>query len=110
MRKEVRARLERAGFHFGTVKEFLGLSDEEAAFLELKLALATDLQRRRTADGMTQAEVAVRLGTSQSRVAKMEAADKSVSIDLLVRALFALGVPRRTLGRLISSGPSIRAV
>lgn len=109
MRKEMRERLKRAGFHFGTVKEFLDLSDEEAAFIELKLALAERLQKVRNSSGMTQAAVATRLGTSQSRVAKMEAVDKSVSIDLLFRALFALGVPRQVIGRLIASSPRIRA-
>src|SRR5581483_4278956 len=50
--------------------------------------------RRRAELGLSQAVVAKRLGSSQSRVAKMEAGDPSVSLDLLLRALLALGATR----------------
>ena len=102
MKKETRDRLEKAGFRIGSVKEFLQLSDEEVAFVELKLALATFLREVRNRDGVTQTEIARRLGSSQSRVAKMEAADPSVSIDLLIRTLLALGVSRKRVGQVIS--------
>lgn len=102
MKKETRDRLEKAGFRIGSVKEFLQLSDEEVAFVELKLALATFLREVRNRDGVTQTEIARRLGSSQSRVAKMEAADPSVSIDLLIRTLLALGVSRQRVGQVIS--------
>lgn len=109
MRKELRERLERAGFRVGTVTEFLDLSPEEEAFVELKITLASRLQRLRLEEGLTQAQVAKRLHTSQSRVAKMETGDRTVSIDLLVRALFAMGVSRQSLARVIGSGPKQRA-
>jgi len=109
MRKELRDRIERAGFRVGTVAEFLSLGPDEEAFIELKVTLASGLQRRRDEEGLTQSELARRLGTSQSRVAKMEAGDKTVSIDLLVRALFSLGMSRQALGRVIASGPRVRA-
>ena len=109
MRKELRERLERAGFRVGSVAEFLDLSPEEEAFVELKVTLAANLQQRRLEEGLTQTEVAERLGTSQSRVAKMESGDRTVSVDLLVRALFAMGVSRQVLGRVIGSGPKKRA-
>ena len=109
MRKELRNRLERAGFRVGTVAEFLNLSPEEEALVELKVTLASSLQRRRVDEGMTQAQLAARLGTSQSRVAKMEGGDRTVSIDLLVRAMFAMGVSRQALARVIGAGPKNRA-
>jgi len=86
-----RKRLEKAGWRVGTVQEFLGLSQEQAAYLELKLSLAKKLLRRRKSLRMSQVAVARKIRSSQSRVAKMEAGDPSVSIDLLVRSLIALG-------------------
>jgi predicted XRE-type DNA-binding protein len=97
-----RARLAGAGWKTGTVKDFLGLDAEEAAFVELKVALGERLREWRMRRELTQEELARRLGSSQSRVAKMEAADASVSLDLLVRALFRLGVTRRELARVIA--------
>ena len=72
-------------------KRFLRLSDEEAAFVEFKLALSKTLQALRAAQELSQVDVARRLRSSQSRVAKMEASDPRVSVDLLVRSLFRLG-------------------
>ena len=109
MHKVLRDRLERAGFRVGTVSEFLNLRPEDEAFVELKVTLASILLHRRLEEGLTQADLAARLGTSQSRVAKMEAGDKTVSIDLLVRALFAMGMSRQALGRVIGGGPKTRA-
>jgi DNA-binding XRE family transcriptional regulator len=94
-------RLRAAGWRSGDAADFLGLSDEEAAFVELKLALSDYLKRLRQENAWTQTDVAHRLGSSQSRVAKMEAADPSVSVDLLVRSLLALGASLREVGRAI---------
>jgi hypothetical protein len=91
MEKRKRAKLKAAGWTVGTPREFLGLSDEEAAFVEFKLALSETLHALRSAQELSQVEVARRLQSSQSRVAKMEASDPSVSVDLLVRSLFRLG-------------------
>jgi len=102
MRKPKQECLKKAGWRLGTAKDFLGLTDEETAFIETKLALARSLKERRLARGWTQHGLAKRLGTSQSRIAKMEAVDKSVSIDLLVRSLLAVGATRKDLGRIIS--------
>lgn len=101
MDKTKKARLARNGWRVGSVQEFLELSAEESALIELKLALSGDLRERRLARGVTQQELARRLGSSQSRVAKMEAADSSVSMDLLVRAHLALGATPRDLARAI---------
>lgn len=94
-------RLAKAGWKVGTAQEFLGLSDEESALVEMKLALARSLSQLRLARKLTQVKLATLLGTSQSRVAKMEAADATVSIDLLVRSLLALGTTRQEVGKII---------
>lgn len=97
-----RKRLERAGFAVGGAAEFLGLSEDEAALVEMRLALSRALRERRTAAGLTQALLARRTGSSQSRVAKMEAGDPSVSLDLLIRALLAVGANRREVGHALA--------
>jgi predicted metal-binding transcription factor (methanogenesis marker protein 9) len=91
MNKAKRKTLEKGGWKIGTVAQFLGLSKEEAAFVEVKLRLAKQLLDRRRTLKMSQVAVAKKIRSSQSRVAKMEAGDPSVSIDLLVRSLIALG-------------------
>jgi ribosome-binding protein aMBF1 (putative translation factor) len=102
MRRRKRERLEAAGWRVGTAAEFLGLTKEEAAFVEMKLALAERVRSRRQAKGLTQTRLAKEIGSSQSRIAKMEAADSSVSIDLLLKTLLAMGANRSELARVIS--------
>jgi transcriptional regulator with XRE-family HTH domain len=70
--------------------------------VEFELALAEHLREIRARNGWTQARVARRLGSSQSRVATMEAADASVSLDLLVKALLSLGASRSEVGTVIA--------
>jgi DNA-binding XRE family transcriptional regulator len=101
MKKKKRSRLEAAGWKVGTVQEFLGLTADEAAFVEIKLALADALKRRRSRDGLTQSALAAQLGSSQSRVARMEAGHPSVSLDLLVRSLLAMGASQKDVARII---------
>jgi len=101
MKKSKKDRLKESGWKVGSAREFLGLTDEEAALIEMKLALARSLKERRLASELTQNELAKQLGSSQSRIAKMETADITVSIDLLIRSLLALGVTRREVGRII---------
>ena len=86
-----RKRLEAAGFRVGSVSDFLSLSAAEARFVELKASLAARLVERRRELNFTQQQLAHQLESSQSRVAKMEAANESVSVDLLLRALFIMG-------------------
>ena len=90
-----RKRLERAGWRVGSAAAFLGLSEEETALVEMRLALSQSLKERRLASGVTQTTLAKQLGSSQSRVAKLEAADPSVSLELLIRALLAVGASRK---------------
>ncbi len=101
MRKAKKKRLQAKGWKIGTVKEFLGLSDEESAYIELKIKLATALRQRRQQKGLSQLDLAAKLQSSQSRVAKMEAGDPSVSLDLLIRSLLSLGASERELSQII---------
>jgi DNA-binding XRE family transcriptional regulator len=107
MREEKKKRLVAKGWKIGSTKEFLGLSTEEAAYVELKLKLADGLRQRRRQRRLTQVELARRVRSSQSRVAKMEAGDPSVTIDLLIRSLLALGASSRELARIISLSKSL---
>jgi predicted XRE-type DNA-binding protein len=91
MTTEKNRKLEKKGWKNGSVGDFLELSAEENAYVELKIRLAKELRNRRQKLGISQVEAAKKLQSSQSRVAKMEAGDPSVSIDLLVRSLLALG-------------------
>jgi DNA-binding XRE family transcriptional regulator len=102
MRKHKKERLAKKGWKTGSVAEFLDLSAEESAYIEMKLALSEKLRERRRRKKLTQAELAKAIESSQSRVAKMEAGDPTVSIDLLVKSLLALGVSKKELGRTIS--------
>jgi DNA-binding XRE family transcriptional regulator len=104
-----RRRLESAGWKVGRAKEFLGLTDEEAAMIELKLQLARALRARRVRQNLTQQQLSRKLGSSQSRVAKMEAGDPSVSLDLLMRSLLRLGATRRDLARHLGTSTGSRA-
>jgi ribosome-binding protein aMBF1 (putative translation factor) len=101
MKNSKRVRLEAQGWRVGSAAEFLELTPEEAALVEIKLALSQSLRHRRIAQRMSQASLAKRLKSSQSRVAKMEAADPSVSFDLLLRALLALGAQPRDVAQAI---------
>jgi ribosome-binding protein aMBF1 (putative translation factor) len=103
MRKHKKKRLESKGWKISTVKEFLGLSNEESAYIELKIKLAAGLKQRRREKGLSQLDLAAKLQSSQSRVAKMEAGDPSVSLDLLIRSLISLGASERELSKIITT-------
>ncbi len=109
MKESKRRRLEAAGWKVGSVAEFLALSDEEAAVIELKLDLAEAVRTERARRRLTQKELAKALRSSQSRVAKMEAGDASVSLDLMIRTLLRLGASRRDLVRHLIAGRTRRA-
>jgi hypothetical protein len=109
MDKRRRRRLEIDGWKVGGAAEFLGLSHEEAAIIELKLGLADAVREERTRRRMTQEQLGRLLGSSQSRVAKMEAADRSVSIDLMVRSLITMGASRKDVASYIAAPGRRRA-
>jgi hypothetical protein len=102
MRESKRKKLDAKGWKIGTAKTFLGMSDEEESYVDLRLRLAQGLKTRRQAHGVTQIGLAHAIKSSQSRVAKMEAGDPTVSLDLLVKSLFALGASNRELAAIIS--------
>lgn len=102
MNNAKRKSLESKGFKVGSVQEFLDLSPEEAKYIELKITLGKKLQAYRKAKRFTQTEFARRIKSSQSRVAKMESGDPSVSIDLMIRSLFALGTSQKQLAKIVT--------
>jgi DNA-binding XRE family transcriptional regulator len=102
MKPTKRRKLQERGWKLGSAAEFLDLSEQETAFIELKIAFSESLRQHRARDKLSQVEVARLVGSSQSRVAKMEAGDPTVSLDLLVKSLLALGASRQDLARMIS--------
>ena len=109
MHSTKRKRLEAKGWKIGNAKEFLGLSPEEEAYVAIKLKLSDSFRAHRLHRKMTQSDAAKLLKSSQSRVAKMEACDSSVSLDLLVRSILTLGVSGKGLIQSLSTRKSSRA-
>ena len=103
MRKEKAKRLENKGWKIGSAEDFLGLSPEESAYIDLKLNLSAKLRKLRAEQNLTQTEFAKLIHSSQSRVAKIETGDPTVSIDLIIKSLLALGASKKQLARAISS-------
>jgi DNA-binding XRE family transcriptional regulator len=101
MRPAKQKKLKSRGWKVGTVRDFLGLSPAESAYIELKLSLSESLKRQRQNKQLSQVEFAKRIRSSQSRIAKMEAGDPSVSLDLLIKSLLALGTSRKELAKVI---------
>ncbi|MGI8546106.1 MAG: transcriptional regulator [Gemmatimonadaceae bacterium] len=97
-----RKRLEAAGRRVGEAGDFLDLSPEETALVDMRVALSTQLRAHRVRARLTQADLARRLSSSQSRVAKLDAADPSGSLDLLIRALLAVGATRHEVARALA--------
>jgi DNA-binding XRE family transcriptional regulator len=95
-------RLEAKGWKVGSVDDFLSLSPEESALIEIRVALASLLKQKRKQTQLTQATLALHVRSSQARIARMEHADPSVSIDLMVQTLIKMGVTRQELGHLIA--------
>jgi predicted XRE-type DNA-binding protein len=103
MRASKREKLAGRGWKVGDASDFLSLSAEEEALISLRLKLAEGLKVRRVSKRLTQVELAKAVHSSQSRVAKMEAGDPSVAIDLLVRSLIALGASHGDLAKIITA-------
>jgi len=102
MKARKRAKLKEAGWTVGETADFLDLTPEESAFVDMKVALSQTLRQWRAKQKLTQTELAQALRSSQSRIAKMEAADPTVSVDLLVRSLLKLGATRRDIARALT--------
>jgi len=103
MRASKRDKLTGRGWKVGGAADFLNLTAEEEALISLRLKLAAGLKDRRVRKRLTQVELAKAVNSSQSRVAKMEAGDPTVSIDLLVRSLIALGASNSDLAKIIAA-------
>jgi DNA-binding XRE family transcriptional regulator len=102
MDRTKKEKLEAKGWKFGDAADLFGLSPEEARYIDLKLSLRDSLKAERLKQNVTQVELAKMIGSSQSRVAKMEAGDPSVSVDLLLKALLSLGVTKKQLSKIIA--------
>jgi len=102
MNRAKRDRLQAQGWQVGNVTEFLELTPEEEALIEIKLALSKSLRERREKQ-MTQADLAHKIKSSQPRVAKAEGGDRSVSIELLMRAMLATGATPKEIGKVIAN-------
>ena len=89
------------GWVEGSVQDFLALSDADMEYIETRCALSRRLREERLRKHLTQTELAAALKTSQSRVAKMEKGDPTVSLDLLLQALFRIGMKRKDLAALV---------
>jgi DNA-binding XRE family transcriptional regulator len=101
MDEQKRKRLEAAGWAVGDASDFLGLTPVEAELVELKTKLALFAKEQRKVSNMSQDALAKMMGSSQSRVAKIESGDPTVSLDLIVRALLTSGVTREELAEVI---------
>lgn len=106
MNEAKRKRLAEAGYQATTVADFLGLSTEQSELIEIKVALTSALKKQRNKSSLSQSQLAVKIGSSQSRVAKMEAGDPHVSLDLMIRALVAAGMTRAAIAEAMSPKPA----
>ena len=102
MKASKKKKLKNAGWKISSTDEFLGLSPEESAYIEMKLALCNSVKHARQKKRLSQIAFAKKIASSQSRVAKMESGDPSVSIDLVLKSLFALGVSREDVSQAIT--------
>ena len=109
MKHDKQRRLQRAGWRISTTAEFLGLTVTEQRFIDVKLALAAGLRQLRERRGFTQAALAKHLGSSQSRIAKLEAADTSVSVDLMIRSLISVGAGPAEIAKMIRTAAAHKA-
>jgi DNA-binding XRE family transcriptional regulator len=92
-------RLEAAGWRVGTEVEFLGLTRPEVRIVKMKVALSQQIKSARIRRRLTQQQLAELLGSSQSRIAKLEMGGSGATLDLFFRALFALGVTNAAIAR-----------
>ena len=102
MKTSKRKKLEKKGFKVGSAADFLELSPEEEAYIEIRLEISELIKSQRNKRGWTQEQLAKAIGSSQSRIAKIEASESSTSLDLMIRALLQLGVSKIQIGHLLT--------
>jgi DNA-binding XRE family transcriptional regulator len=103
MKQDKQDKLIKMGYRVTNTQQFLGLSNEEMALIDLKISLIEKLKEIRNLKNITQQQLARLIHSSQSRIAMLEQGRPDVSLDLICRALFALGVSRQELGKVITS-------
>ena len=103
MKASKQKKLEKAGWKVGSADDFLNLSPEEMKYIEMKLALCESVKRKRKQKHLSQIELAKKIASSQSRVAKIEAGDATVSIDLVMKSLLTLGLSKKELAQVIAN-------
>jgi predicted transcriptional regulator len=103
MKKSKQKKLEAAGWKVGSAAEFLELSEAEEMLVNMKVALAKRVKAMRQEKKITQQQLAKLIGSSQSRVAKLETADRSVSMELLIRSLSSMGATRAQIGAVVGT-------
>jgi ribosome-binding protein aMBF1 (putative translation factor) len=94
--------LETQGWKFGGFEDFLGISDDEFEYIEIKINLSEMVREFREGKGLSQADAAEILKSSQSWLAKIETADPTVSIDMQIKSLLALGATKQEIGQKIA--------
>ena len=102
MNSKRRKELEAKGWKFGGVEDFLGLTEGEVEYIEVKITLSEMVKDYREKKGLTQVAAAEILNSSQSRLSKIETADPTVSIDLQIKSLLALGASKQEIGQKIA--------
>jgi len=100
--KKTKEKLKEQGWEFGGIKEFLELSDEEVQLVELRINLGRYLKEQRKKCGYTQNQLAKMIKSNQSRIAKMENGDNSVTIDALLKSLFYLKIPTKEISKVFA--------
>jgi len=101
MDKKRQQQLEEKGFQVGSTADFLDLSPEEEAYIDIRLDISNMVKAQRAKRGWTQQQLARAIGSSQSRIAKLEGGDPGISMDLMIKALLRLGTSKKQIGKLL---------
>ena len=101
MDKKRQQQLEEKGFQVGSAADFLELSPEEEAYIDIRLDISNMVKAQRAKRGLTQEQLARAIGSSQSRIAKLEGGDPGISMDLMIKALLRLGTSKKQIGKLL---------
>ncbi|REL37965.1 XRE family transcriptional regulator [Rhodohalobacter sp. SW132] len=100
MDKKKRKILEEKGYRVGSASDFLELTPEEETYIDIRLDISKLVKTQRAKKGWTQEQLAQAIGSSQSRIAKLEGGDQGISLDLMIKALLRLGTTKKQMGKL----------
>jgi len=101
MEKRKRKQLEEKGYRVGSAADFLDLTPEEEAYIDIRLDISNLVKAQRVKREWTQEQLARAIGSSQSRIAKLEGGDPGISMDLMIKALLRLGTSKMQIGKLL---------